>query len=80
MTEMVGLALLLIFTLSGDLSLLEKQLLTFSGCLASDCCEMKEVGGINYKLSHTAEETFGNCYDTCIYTLEQVGFHVLGAI
>ena len=55
-------------------------LLTFSGCLASDCCEMKEVGGINYKLSHTAEETFGNCYDTCIYTLEQVGFHVLGAI
>jgi len=57
MTEMVGLALLLIFSLSG--------------CLASDCCEMKEVGGINYKLSHTAEETFGNCYDTCIYTLEQ---------
>merc|ERR1711997_511894 len=54
---MVGLALLLIFTLSG--------------CLASDCCEKKEVGGINYKLSHTAEETFGNCYDTCIYTLEQ---------
>ena len=55
-------------------------LLTFSGCLASDCCEMKEVGGINYKLSHTAEETFGNCYDTCIYTLEQVGFHVLWGI
>ena len=55
-------------------------LLTFSGCLASDCCEMKEVGGINYKLSHTAKETFGNCYDTCIYTLEQVGFHVLWGI
>jgi len=42
-----------------------------SGCQASDCCETKIVGGIIYKLNYIAEEKFGNCYDTCIYTKEE---------
>jgi len=29
------------------------------------------VGGILYQLSHIAEDKFGNCYDTCIYTKDQ---------
>jgi len=56
--EVVGL-LLLFFTFSSP------------GCQASDCCETKEVGGILYQLSHIAEDKFGNCYDTCIYTKNQ---------